>query len=203
MDSINFKREIADTVDNAIERATRALGAEGFGILTRIDMHSKIKEKTGKDIIPTVILGACNPNLAYEAYTANTDVASLLPCNAVIREVAPGQCVEHCEAVHVGHLHIKEDEVRAQLGNKIRSFHAVRTLPDHRYRAVMTTQLDLQLCAGERIIIHDEGTQGLAHSNEPSMDRMSARTATSHCDPAASLRVESTASHTGMKTCAL
>jgi uncharacterized protein (DUF302 family) len=91
MNSINFKREIADTVDNAIERATRALGAEGFGILTRIDMHSKIKEKTGKDIVPTVILGACNPNLAYEAYTANTDVASLLPCNAVIREVAAGR----------------------------------------------------------------------------------------------------------------
>ena len=54
-------------------------------------MHSKIKEKTGKDVIPTVILGACNPNLAYEAYTANSDVASLLPCNAVIREVAPGK----------------------------------------------------------------------------------------------------------------
>ena len=60
-------------------------------MLTRIDMHSKIKEKTGKDIVPTVILGACNPNLAYEAYTANTDVASLLPCNAVVREVAPGK----------------------------------------------------------------------------------------------------------------
>jgi uncharacterized protein (DUF302 family) len=89
--SINFKREIADTLDYTIERATKALAAEGFGILTRIDMHSKIKEKTGKDIIPTVILGACNPNLAYEAYTANSDVASLLPCNAVIREVAPGK----------------------------------------------------------------------------------------------------------------
>jgi uncharacterized protein (DUF302 family) len=74
-----------------VERATKALSAEGFGILTRIDMHSKIKEKTGKVIIPTVILGACNPNLAYEAYTANSDVASLLPCNAVIREVAPGK----------------------------------------------------------------------------------------------------------------
>ena len=91
MTTINFKREISDTVDHAIERATKALATEGFGVLTRIDMHSKIKEKTGKEIIPTVILGACNPNLAYEAYTANSDVASLLPCNAVIREVAPGK----------------------------------------------------------------------------------------------------------------
>lgn len=91
MTAINFKREISATVDQAIERATKALAAEGFGILTRIDMHSKIKEKTGKDIIPTVILGACNPNLAYEAYTMNSDVASLLPCNAVIREISPGK----------------------------------------------------------------------------------------------------------------
>jgi len=91
MIEINFKREISATLDQAIERATKALGAEGFGILTRIDMHSKIREKTGKDIVPTVILGACNPNLAYEAYTANSDVASLLPCNAVVREIAPGK----------------------------------------------------------------------------------------------------------------
>ena len=91
MASINFKREISDSFENAIERIIKALGAEGFGILTRIDMHSKIKEKTGKDIVPTIILGACNPMLAYEAYTANSDVASLLPCNAVIREIAPGR----------------------------------------------------------------------------------------------------------------
>lgn len=91
MSGINFKREVAGSMDQAIERATKALAAEGFGILTRIDMHSKIKEKTGKDIVPTVILGACNPNLAFEAYTANSDVASLLPCNAVVREVAPGK----------------------------------------------------------------------------------------------------------------
>ncbi len=91
MAEINFKREINSTLDQAIERATKALGAEGFGILTRIDMHSKIKEKIGKEIIPTVILGACNPMLAYEAYSANSDVASLLPCNAVMREVAPGK----------------------------------------------------------------------------------------------------------------
>ena len=90
MSGINFKRQISDSVDNAVERAIKALAAEVFGIMTRIDMHAKIKEKTGKDIVPTVILGACNPNLAYEAYHANPDVASLLPCNAVVREIAPG-----------------------------------------------------------------------------------------------------------------
>ena len=83
MNRINFKREIAATLDQAVERVTQALAAQGFGILTRIDMHSKIKDKTDKEIIPTVILGACNPMLAYEA--------SLLPCNAVIRELAPGK----------------------------------------------------------------------------------------------------------------
>ncbi|MEQ1533494.1 MAG: DUF302 domain-containing protein [Sideroxydans sp.] len=89
--SINFKREISDTFDNAIDRATKALAAQGFGVLTRIDMHTRIKDKTGKEIVPTVILGACNPVLAYEAVTANSDVTSLLPCNAVIREISPGQ----------------------------------------------------------------------------------------------------------------
>jgi uncharacterized protein (DUF302 family) len=59
--------------------------------MTRIDMHSKLKEKIGKDIAPTVILGACSPSLAYEAYTANSDVACVLPCNAVLREVGPGR----------------------------------------------------------------------------------------------------------------
>ena len=91
MTALNFKREIDAALDQAVERATRALAAEGFGVLTRIDMHSKIKDKTGKDIVPTVILGACNPMLAYEAYTANSDVASLLPCNAVVREISPGR----------------------------------------------------------------------------------------------------------------
>ena len=87
---INFKREIVGDLDTTIDRVSKALFAEGFGILTRIDMHSKIKEKIGKEIIPTVILGACNPTLAHEAYCANPDVTSLLPCNAVLREVRPG-----------------------------------------------------------------------------------------------------------------
>jgi uncharacterized protein (DUF302 family) len=91
MNAINFKREIDATMDEAIERATKALASEGFGILTRIDMHSKIKEKIDKEILPTVILGACNPDFAYQGYTFNSDIASLVPCNVVVREVAPGK----------------------------------------------------------------------------------------------------------------
>ena len=89
--SVCFKREISGELDSVIERVTGALKIEGFGVLTRIDLHSKIKEKLGKDIRPAVILGACNPQLAYEAYQQNTDVASLLPCNAVVRDIGDGR----------------------------------------------------------------------------------------------------------------
>jgi len=91
MGDINVKKEIETSLDDAIERTTKALGAKGFGILTRIDMHEKIKEKLGKDMEAVVILGACNPTLAYEAYQRCSDVTGLLPCNAVLREVAPGR----------------------------------------------------------------------------------------------------------------
>ena len=90
MSELSVKKTIETNLDDAIERTTKALAEKGFGILTRIDMHKKIKEKIGKDMEPVVILGACNPNLAYEAYQLNSDVAGLLPCNAVLREIAPG-----------------------------------------------------------------------------------------------------------------
>ncbi len=91
MSAINFKREISCSVDDAIKRVESGLESEGFGILTRIDFHLKIKEKLGKEILPTVILGACNPNLAYEAFQKNTDVTSLLPCNVVVRDLGEGR----------------------------------------------------------------------------------------------------------------
>lgn len=91
MSSINFKREMKLSVDEAVTRITEALKPVGFGILTRIDFHSKIKEKLDKEIAPVVILGACNPALAYEAFQRNTDFTSLIPCNVVIREVGQGR----------------------------------------------------------------------------------------------------------------
>ncbi len=89
MQSVNIKKEFSGEVEKVIPILTQALQKVGFGILTRIDFHVKMKEKLGKTLPPTVILGACNPQLAFEAYQRNPDVTSLLPCNAVVREVAP------------------------------------------------------------------------------------------------------------------
>lgn len=90
--SITLKREVSGSAENVVERLTNALKSEGFGVLTRIDFHAKMKEKLGKDLPPIIILGACNPALAYEAYQANTDVTALLPCNAVVRDIGGGKC---------------------------------------------------------------------------------------------------------------
>ncbi len=91
MNSLSMKKEIVAKLDEAISKTTAALQTEGFGILTRIDFHSKINEKLGKTILPTVILGACNPQLAYEAYLRNAEVTSILPCNVVLREIHSGK----------------------------------------------------------------------------------------------------------------
>ena len=91
MDEINFKKQISSSVDGAISKVTESLKNEGYGLLTRIDFHLKIKEKLGKDIPPVIILGACKPSLAYEAFLKYTDVTSLIPCNVVIRDIGKGK----------------------------------------------------------------------------------------------------------------
>lgn len=91
MSSINLKKEVTGNMDEVIEKLTKSLGTQGFGILTRIDFHTKMKEKLGKEVLPTVILGACNPALAYEAFQKNTDIAGLIPCNAVVRTLDSGK----------------------------------------------------------------------------------------------------------------
>ncbi|MCM0605775.1 MAG: DUF302 domain-containing protein [Xanthomonadaceae bacterium] len=90
---LNFKATLtyANGLPSLIELVTEELKKEGFGVLTRIDFHEKIKEKLGHNMNPVVILGACMPQAAYQAYQMSTDVTALMPCNAVIRELNPGQ----------------------------------------------------------------------------------------------------------------
>ncbi len=91
MQALNMKRIVAGTLAEVTERVTAAIKQEGFGVLTRIDLQEKFREKLGKEVAPVVILGACNPQLAYEAYQVSSDVAALLPCNVVLRQLAPEQ----------------------------------------------------------------------------------------------------------------
>lgn len=71
--------------DEAIERVTATLKDQGFGVLTRIDMRQTLQDKIGVDTQPQMILGACNPQLAHRATSADPRIAALLPCNVVVR----------------------------------------------------------------------------------------------------------------------
>jgi uncharacterized protein (DUF302 family) len=86
-----FSKTVTETFDNSVLKVTEALKAEGFGILTEIDVKATLKKKLDVDFYNYKILGACNPPFAYKALLAEDKIGTMLPCNVIIQEKVAGQ----------------------------------------------------------------------------------------------------------------
>lgn len=86
-----FGTTVSLPYEAAIEQTRAALKQEGFGILTEIDVRATLREKLDADFEPYIILGACNPQLAYQALQAEHEIGLLLPCNVIVHAHGDGQ----------------------------------------------------------------------------------------------------------------
>ena len=86
-----FSKTITGSFDDAIQKVTEALKAEGFGILTEIDIKATLKKKLDVDFYNYKILGACNPPSAQKALLAEDKIGTMLPCNVIVQEKIPGK----------------------------------------------------------------------------------------------------------------
>lgn len=126
--SYYFSSQITATYDEALEKVTAILTEEGFGILTRIDVHETLKKKLDVDFRRYTILGACNPALAHKALQAEDKIGTMLPCNVVVQETSPGVIevaavdpVASMQAVENPALRETASQVRQKLQNVIAS----------------------------------------------------------------------------------
>jgi len=81
-----FSKTLNLNFDEAIIKATEALKTQGFGVITTINMHEKLKEKLDVEFKKYTVLGACNPAFAYKALQAEDKIGTMLPCNVLVIE---------------------------------------------------------------------------------------------------------------------
>ncbi len=116
-----FGKDVDLPFDKTLSRTEQLLEDEGFGILCRIDVRAKLREKLGVDMQPYVILGACLPPMAHKAITATPEIGIMLPCNVVVREVERGTRVEVVNAEAMSTIFPDADlsEVADQVGRRL------------------------------------------------------------------------------------
>jgi uncharacterized protein (DUF302 family) len=86
-----FSKILNASFDDAVEKVTKELKKEGFGILTDIDVQGILKKKLNVDFQKYRILGACNPPVAYQALQAEDKIGTMLPCNVIVQEISEGR----------------------------------------------------------------------------------------------------------------
>ena len=89
--SYNITRKTSRDFDATVARVKEALKSEGFGVLTEIDVAGTLKAKIGRDFRPYRILGACNPNYAFEALSEEPHIGVMLPCNVIVQRFDNGE----------------------------------------------------------------------------------------------------------------
>ena len=89
-ESLGLEVPLAEPVEEALARTREALKAEGFGVLTEVDLQQTFRDKLGREFRPYVMLGACNPPLAYRALNSAPEVGLLLPCNVTVEGLPDG-----------------------------------------------------------------------------------------------------------------
>lgn len=93
MTTFGLRKALDASYDEALARVPEALKAEGFGVLTEIDVRATLKQKLGVDFRRYKILGACNPSLAHQALSTELELGVMLPCNVVVYEGDDGRAV--------------------------------------------------------------------------------------------------------------
>lgn len=89
--SYYFSKILTLSFASTVARTTETLKEHGFGIITEVDVAKTLKDKIGVEFRPYRILGACNPTLAHEALKLEDKVGTMLPCNVIVQELAPGR----------------------------------------------------------------------------------------------------------------
>ena len=117
---LSFKLRLRMDFAAARAKVVDALKAEGFGVLTEIDVREAFREKLGIEFRPYTILGACNPPLAHRALTAVPDVGLLLPCNVTVAQIEEG-VVEVALVDPMAMLGVIRDETLASIAVEARS----------------------------------------------------------------------------------
>jgi uncharacterized protein (DUF302 family) len=115
----HFTKRISLPFDKAVAATTEALRNHGFGVLTQIDVKDTLKKKIGADFRPYLILGACNPKLAYEALTLEDKIGTMLPCNVVVQE-HEGGAVEISAVDPVASMSAIENQRLGAVAGKVR-----------------------------------------------------------------------------------
>jgi len=126
--SYYISKVVSGSFDEGIEKVSNALSAEGFGILTDIDVAATMKKKLDIDFRKYRILGACNPPYAHKALAAEDKIGTMLPCNVIVQEIEPGKMevsavdpVSSMKAVPNDALKPVAEEIRGRLQRVIDS----------------------------------------------------------------------------------